>query len=614
MTALIAVACADATPEEEASSLQLSKQQIVIGESLEFYASDLVDEEESSVQLLFEGTYHNDDGSEEQVNRSFSPIFDGYAQIGDEKHTALRLSRFGPFENPLSQNNRPGVFRGTVTAITEDPEGLVIHHKSEPLDLEVKPSILIEAFEPFDTECGAPVLRVLPGTPYVLRVRSVGISAQRYRYEFSNINGFEGLTPVEHEYDTPVPSDSAGMGGSPEGALIFNPVPEDQQMYVSLIRVFAFDAEGRSVETALPIPVHRPMEMIYDGARELAEYYEAVPVSGCIPGGVSTVVSYSETTRESRQQQVSVSLTRGVSSSAGVRLDQNWQEGFSEGNSVSRSMGGVSREEERTSESYGLSYSDSHSNDESLSSSNGEDWNWNSREGVTETEFQDNVDTVYGSVSGSVTVNASAEGSVPGFAKVTGKVSSTVGVTAGGSMAGTEGVSRSQSSERGHSAGGSHSESQSFGSTTTESQQESLSGSFALSRSRERSESDQRSRDESHVWNLSEGRSLNQSDGESFKESESQSWANTQSHEVGINFSSRIPRNKVGVFYRQTSRYIRRAELRSFSLCGLAHHVGELQFNEWEWAPAIAIGDSCDESLPKPDMPSAICIVEPCGG
>ena len=50
----------------------------------------------------------------------------------------------------------------------------------------------------------------------------------------------------------------------------------------------------------------------------------------------------------------------------------------------------------------------------------------------------------------------------------------------------------------------------------------------------------------------------------------------------------------MGIFYRQTTRWVRVAEVRSFNLCGVAQHVGDLQFNEYTWAPYLAVAPSCD--------------------
>jgi hypothetical protein len=79
-------------------------------------------------------------------------------------------------------------------------------------------------------------------------------------------------------------------------------------------------------------------------------------------------------------------------------------------------------------------------------------------------------------------------------------------------------------------------------------------------------------------------------------------------------FSAIIPRGQFGVFYRQTSRWVRRAEVRAFDRCGLASHLGELQFNEWNWAIDLAVGPVCDAQPPASNLPPARCHVPPCGG
>ena len=93
-----------------------------------------------------------------------------------------------------------------------------------------------------------------------------------------------------------------------------------------------------------------------------------------------------------------------------------------------------------------------------------------------------------------------------------------------------------------------------------------------------------------------------------------QTWVQTDVTTLRQSFSATIPRNRVGIFYRQTTRWVKRAEVRSYDLCGLASHVGELQFNEWTWAPDLAIARSCDVEVPPPGLPDARCFIPPCGG
>lgn len=157
-----------------------------------------------------------------------------------------------------------------------------------PVELEVLPSILIEAFAPLDVECSAPAFRALAGIPYHLRVRAVGLKAVRFEYGVAEIGGQPGLTRFVHDFaGVPVSEDELG----PDEAILFNPVPDDEQLYATGVRVLASDAAGHTVETAFPVTVHRPVEVVNDGKREPAERYQPVPVSGCTPGSVRTRVT-----------------------------------------------------------------------------------------------------------------------------------------------------------------------------------------------------------------------------------------------------------------------------------------------------------------------------------
>jgi hypothetical protein len=145
----------------------------------------------------------------------------------------------------------------------------------------------------------------------------------------------------------------------------------------------------------------------------------------------------------------------------------------------------------------------------------------------------------------------------------------------------------------------------------SEGESQKLQGSYALSNSRQSDFSDSEGRNSSHVWNV--GQDAKQSETVSVGESESESntWSSSESLTTGQSLSGRIPLNKYGQFYRQTTRFVRRAEVRTYDMCGLATHAGELQFNEWEWAPDLAIADTCDPLVPT-KLPQAKCFIPPC--
>ena len=101
---------------------------------------------------------------------------------------------------------------------------------------------------------------------------------------------------------------------------------------------------------------------------------------------------------------------------------------------------------------------------------------------------------------------------------------------------------------------------------------------------------------------------------EGMSEAEQRTWSSTSSSTTIQGYGGFIPNGQFGIFYRQTTRWVKRAEVRAFDLCGVAQHMGELQFSDWTWAPELAIGDSCAGTPPASNLPPAVCRIEPCGG
>lgn len=589
-----------------------SEAVVVVGQTLEFYGRNFLKEGEGNSQLHFQGKFVDQYNREVATDLRVNPFFGGQ-EVGEDGRHILTWSRFGPFKNPFTGDARHGVFQGTVRVMNYYQDGTVEEGAEQQINLRVDPSIIIESFEPFQAECGAPAVRVLPGMPYRLKVSVTGLSAIRYEYEFTQVNGLESVSRFLHEFADDQPTSEDSVGERTE-MVVFNPVPENQQSYIAGIRVVAYDKEGRSVETALPISVHRPIEVKYDGSYELAERYEPVPVSGCIPGSVGNQVSYSEMTVETRTQSVSMTVSNNWTSSSGRTLSQNTSEGIAVGESTSRSMSNSTSERESFSEGFGENYTTSESNNVNFNSTDGESWSWNLSEGQTQDEYESRARSVYGEANGSVGVGVSGEGSVPGFAKVSGSVETTVGVTAGTSRGNTEGTRQSTSTNRGYSMSGSSSESRGFGSTLGESRSTNLSGTYALGRNTSSSETNGMTMNNTRTWDFSEGTSVNEVASTGNSEAITNSTVSSESKGISQSFSGYIPRGRYGIFYRQTTRWIRRADVVSYDLCGLASHMGELQFNEWDWAPDLAIGESCDVEPPPSNLPSARCLISPCGG
>jgi hypothetical protein len=79
-----------------------------------------------------------------------------------------------------------------------------------------------------------------------------------------------------------------------------------------------------------------------------------------------------------------------------------------------------------------------------------------------------------------------------------------------------------------------------------------------------------------------------------------------------FSYSAYIPRGRYGIFYRQTSRYVKLSEVITYDLNGFPLHSGYISMNSWAWAPELSISNSCDE-MPVPNLPVAACHIPPCG-
>ena len=585
----------------------VSHHAVVIGETIEFFGGQFASESVESTRLRFNGTFLTRGGDEVPVDLWIRPGVN--REAGDDGREVLTWRRVGPFANPFTGGSEIGRFTGYVTVVSELTDGGTATSERRPYELDIEPSIVIESLHPIDAECSAPAARILAGLAYEMQVKTSGFVATKFTYEINEIRAEPGVSTIVHDYEGQV-TDTDRLGD--QEAIIFNPIDDDTQFYVAGIRIIAENDEGERIETALPISVHRPIEVRYGGAYELAQVYEPEPVSGCQQGSLGGSVSYSERYTETRQQSVRMTVSRNFNESSSAAETQSLNEGISVGESTSRSLGSSDWEGSTTQDSYGVSYDQSEQNTMSTSTTDGESWTWSRNEGESNEDYESRMNMLYGEGKWSGSVSATGEGSVPGFAKASGTVSTTTGVKAGASTAGTTGNRSRVSVDEGHSMTSSSSTTKDFGSVVAESNGSTIGGSYTLSASHSRSESETEARNRSRTWNLGSGTSSSETVSEGMSNSESQTWVSSSSLSVGQTLSGRLPPGKVGIFYRQTSRYIRRAEIRAYDQCGLANHMGELQFNEWVWAAELAIGNDCEAEPPVSRLPTAQCHIEPC--
>ena len=157
---------------------------------------------------------------------------------------------------------------------------------------------------------------------------------------------------------------------------------------------------------------------------------------------------------------------------------------------------------------------------------------------------------------------------------------------------------------------GNSSEGRSWGSVTSESSSQSIGGAYALGRSSSTSSSQGSSQSSSRVWNLAEGVSESNTVTVGDSESISQTIVNSSSSSTTFSFSGYIPYRKFGMFYRQTTRWLKRSEIITYDVNGFPTTSGYIDMSEWSWAPELVLNDNCENI--RSQNASAQCLVEPC--
>lgn len=486
-------------------------------------------------------------------------------------------------------------YRLRFTFINEDEQDVVYYN------INIEDSLIIDAL--CSTEnCSSISGNIIDGNKFTVKVNAFKIKPVKYVYEI--ITPYNSYS-FENSYSSPIAADWIEN-------ISIDSIPDDTSFYVALINIYGYDIDNNFAYTSIPVKVVRPVEVKHFGKHELAEVYEPVPVTGCIPGSVGNNVQYSESTSETRQNSVSITVNKSWSDS----FSSNQTQSSSEGINVSETQGTVNSSSLSNSETQSESYTDStssgESNNISFNTSEGENWSWSLNNTETETEGQSSSNGTNTGVNASTTVGVSGEGSLPFLAKASGKIDVSAGVSRNWSNTDSTSSSESNSESRGYTTGGSSQNGRSYGSVQNDSRSHSLSGAYVLSNNVSNSVSESTSLSSGRVWNMSEsissGKVITEGNGESI----AQTIVNSNTSSTTFSYSGYIPRGRFGVFFRQTSRYVKLSEIITYDLNGFPSHAGFIMMNTWAWAPELSVGQSCQEAIVS-SMPPAECLIPPCG-
>ena len=468
--------------------------------------------------------------------------------------------------------------------------------------ISIEPSIIVESLCGNNTRCDMLTGNVLANIKNKLSVRFYKFSPVKIEYRF--------VTPsnsyiLKNEYTSPVEKDWVEN-------IIFESVKEEYSSYLAKIVIVAYDIENNLIETAIPLRVVRPLEVKHFGQHELAQVFEPVPVTGCIPGSVGNNVQYSESESETRQNSVSIGINQTWSNSNSITNSNSISEGISVGETESTVLSSSLSESETQSEGFNSSSSESNSNNLQFSTSDGENWSWSLGESSSQTEGQTESENSNTSVNGSVTVGVSGEGSLPFLAKASGKVETSAGIQRGWGTGTSSSNSTTDSNSRGYSTGGSSQNGRTYGSVQNATESHSLSGTYVLSSSTSNSITESSSLSSNRIWNMSESISSGNVVTEANSENLTQTIVSSSSSSTTFSYNAYIPRGRYGVFFRQTSRYTKLSEIISYTLNGEPVHSGYIMMNTWAWAPELSIANTCEEAMLN-NLPEQVCIIPPCG-
>lgn len=234
--------------------------------------------------LVFRGTYFRQDGSHVDVALT-------------REHVVWRSARelvwdgLSPSRIPFDSEDRfmLGVFRGALQVCSDGFSGETSCGEAFAIDnFQIMPSILLLDLQPDipsrypgDEPCGKPVERMLGGVAYRITLRGLGFSAQSFRLKVS----FPGVASFDVENDLDVQSSEVSEEQATLG-FTMPAVPENLPSYRAVFSLEARDAElARHHYSSFSISVHRPINIRYDGANTVSEYFAPERVSNpvCYP-------------------------------------------------------------------------------------------------------------------------------------------------------------------------------------------------------------------------------------------------------------------------------------------------------------------------------------------
>jgi hypothetical protein len=301
--------------------LGIVESHVQVGAPMTFVGAQLFPTEHSRSDIEFNGIFQPAKGGAPQQVRGVRVM------PGREDASTLVLNYLGPYKNPFSADGTEvGQFIGTATAINRDDNDTRYEVRSQPIPvtLTVDPSIIISNFQPLDVtmSCPAPVKRVLGAFDYVISLRAAGFVPINFSVTISG----EPDIPVPRTFRVPAQGNNASIGDDKNGAFyfFFEAVPANRTFYDANLDIESLGSDGQVYSSHYVITVHKVIEYITTGKRQLAEYYRPQLVSECYPGSNNGVTyTWTSSSAETAERHADAHWSDGLAQMTGMNGSQS---------------------------------------------------------------------------------------------------------------------------------------------------------------------------------------------------------------------------------------------------------------------------------------------------
>ena len=341
----------------------VSPDRLSVGQEVTILGNNFVPARHGAVTLRFVGNFFDEAGQSYPVDRQVRPKWINKTKLSWKLWPDVV---FHPSGDQL------GTFIGEVSVTNALKDGTQQVSPARSTKITIGPSLLPRYVQPAEGGCNSLVSSTLEGVGFAFAVEAIGFRPAtkdepltfRWTFQFGqwdvSFRRYDFFDPEWFSPDSVLPKEGAimleeevtegassvmseqrdrhwlvkagsdalklgssllgmgdAMGSASVKSLKTEEIPEDGNNFIANVNVAVTDAAGKTANLAIPITVHRVADLHYDSNQQIAERFEPVRVSDCIPGGD---IGRNATYREDKSESRSRSMTFQYNANLGVNL------------------------------------------------------------------------------------------------------------------------------------------------------------------------------------------------------------------------------------------------------------------------------------------------------